>query len=532
MANKTAGNDACEYLDRHFRKACSVILGEEVGALSDYEEWLLSLKQPMGHAKSSVSGKGLALASPDYSPSACFIALGEENAAAKPFSINHIKDIDSLMEAARERFAYSGNLVFGNSKFVEGSSDVSDSFYIYKSARVSGCKAIACSTIIKESNYLFGCNVASKDEYCMRCHQFTFNTRCFEVNITTSSSDCYYTYDCLGCKEAMFSFGQRNGLYMVGNLVLPKEKYLQLKSSLLEQIRGELVAKKRAPSFQDIFQQAAAQPVSLAPEAKACAKKFERKANRAPVQKAWDDTCRIVLGKGIGEIARYKEWLLRHNIRVRKVKSVLGSGEIPAPSYENLKALPDNRYVNIDERLPLMRLMKLSEGEAERIALANTGKTLGRIAYITPQFHEGQNLNAYECPIVLWSTDCEGVHGCVYMKKSAYSTWARDSDHMFGSAFVFDSAFCINCYNSFKLQNCFEVDSARSCTGCYFCHNVENCHDAIFCSNAKNLKYAVCNKEVGREEFIRVKAMLLARVNAELGESGSCAMDVYRIGKN
>ena len=69
-------------------------------------------------------------------------------------------------------------------------------------------------------------------------------------------------------------------------------------------------------------------------------------------------------------------------------------------------------------------------------------------------------------------------------------------------------------------------------TGCYYCHNVENCHGAILCSNVKNLRYAVCNIEVGREEFARVKALLLARIVSELKEKGECAMDVYSVGKN
>lgn len=72
----------------------------------------------------------------------------------------------------------------------------------------------------------------------------------------------------------------------------------------------------------------------------------------------------------------------------------------------------------------------------------------------------------------------------------------------------------------------------RSCTGCYFCHNVENCHDAILCSNAKNLRYAVLNKEVGKEEFARIKKMLLARVNGEIAKTGGCKADVYGLGVN
>ena len=526
------GNEAYSYADKHFRQACKVILGGEVGALKDCEQWLLSLKQPIGSAKSSMSGTPLALVSPDYQTGARYLSMDEAYATKPaPLNINEIKDIDSLTAAARERFAYSGNLIFGNSQFVQASTDVSDSFYIYKSARVSGCKAVACSTIIKDSNYLFGCNVASKDEHCMRSHQFTFDARCFEVNLCASSSDCYYVYDCVGCKDTMFSFGQRNAVNMIGNAALPKDKYLSLKSALLEQMRAELSAKKKLPSLADIFTEAAREPSSLPAGAKACAKKFERKINRAPVQKAWDATCRLVLGQETGDITRFKAWLLRHNMGIRKVQSALGSGEIPAASYENLKALPDSRYVNIDEVKPLTKLLALSGTEAESLTLAGAGKALSRIAHITPQFHEGTILNVYGCPLIMWSSDCEEVHGCIFMKRSAYSTWGRDSEYLFGSAFVVDSSFNIKCYNSFKLKGCFEVDSARSSTGCYFCHNVENCHDAIFCSNAKNLRYAVCNKEVGREEFLRVKAMLLSRVNNELAKSGSCSMDVYSVGK-
>ena len=528
----TNGNEAYIYSDKHFREACKTILGGEVGALSDCEEWLLSLKQPRGEAKSSVSGKPLALVSPDYPKGARYLSM-DEAFAEKPvqFSINDIKDIDSLFSAARERFAYSGNLVFGNSQFVEESTDVSDSFYVYKSARVSGCKSIACSTIIKDSNYIFGCNVASKSEHCMRSHQFTFNARCFEACLTTNSSDAYFVYDCVGCKDIMFSFGQRNAVCTIGNLALPKDEYMALKSALLEQMRSELLAKKKLPSLSDIFSNAAKEKGELPVEAKKLAKKSERKINRAPVQKAWDDTCKLVLGREIGDLARYKDWLVRHNISIRAVQSALGSGGIQAGSYENLKALPDNRYVNIDEMRQLASILKLDGNEAQALTFANAGKTLGRIFYITPQFHDGTIINAYECPIVTWSSDCQAVHGCIFMKRSAYSTWGRDSEYLFGSAFVFDSGFNIKCYNSFKIRNCFEVDSARLSTGCYYCHNVENCHDSILCSNVKNLRYAVCNKVVGREEFARVKALLLAKVVGELKEKGECAMDVYSLGK-
>jgi hypothetical protein len=245
------------------------------------------------------------------------------------------------------------------------------------------------------------------------------------------------------------------------------------------------------------------------------------------VQNAFNAACRLILGREIGGLSAFKPWLVRHNMGIRTVKSALGSGEIQAASYVNLLALPNGRYVNIDEARCIAPLVRLRESEAEKITLANAGKALSRILYISSQFQDGTIVNAYRCPIVTWSSDCEEVHGCIFAKKSAYSTWPRDSEHVFGCAFCVDSGFNIKCYNSFKIRNCFEVDSARSCTGCYYCHNVENCHDAIFCSNAKNLRYAVCNVVVGKEQYERVKAMLLAGINAEIAKKRECALSVY-----
>ena len=91
------GGEAYSYSDKHFREACKVILGADVGALKDYEQWLFSLKQPMGNAKSSVSGTPLALVSPDFPQAARYLTMGEASAAKPaPFSVNEIKDIDSL----------------------------------------------------------------------------------------------------------------------------------------------------------------------------------------------------------------------------------------------------------------------------------------------------------------------------------------------------------------------------------------------------------------------------------------------------
>jgi hypothetical protein len=115
------------------------------------------------------------------------------------------------------------------------------------------------------------------------------------------------------------------------------------------------------------------------------------------------------------------------------------------------------------------------------------------------------------------------------MKDSAYVWWPRTSEHLFGCAMMFDSSFCIHCYQSSKLSRCFEVDSSRDCSDCYFCHNCENVQNGIFCFNSKNLRYAVGNVEVGKEKFYKVKAMLLRSILPALESGRAPGIDIFNI---
>ncbi|MCL6089033.1 MAG: hypothetical protein M1530_02610, partial [Candidatus Marsarchaeota archaeon] len=129
-------------LDRQWRSTCRTVLGGEIGALDDFSDWLSGLNDPLALRSSSASGKQVVMTSENYCKAGRVQDLSEAAFMKKfePLSINEMKDMDSLLSAVRERAAYCGNIVIGNSKFIESSSEVSDSFYVYKSVRISGCK--------------------------------------------------------------------------------------------------------------------------------------------------------------------------------------------------------------------------------------------------------------------------------------------------------------------------------------------------------------------------------------------------------
>jgi hypothetical protein len=53
----------------------------------------------------------------------------------------------------------------------------------------------------------------------------------------------------------------------------------------------------------------------------------------------------------------------------------------------------------------------------------------------------------------------------------------------------------------------------------------------MFCFNVKNKRYAIGNVEVGREQYTRVKKLLLDYVGSQLAKTQSLDFDIYSIGK-
>ena len=83
-----------------------------------------------------------------------------------------------------------------------------------------------------------------------------------------------------------------------------------------------------------------------------------------------------------------------------------------------------------------------------------------------------------------------------------------------------------------KCSGCFECDSCFSCRNCFFCHNCENVEEGILCFNLKGARYAILNQSVSKEEYMRVKKMLLSYINGELETKGALEKSIFALGKN
>ena len=63
---------------------------------------------------------------------------------------------------------------------------------------------------------------------------------------------------------------------------------------------------------------------------------------------------------------------------------------------------------------------------------------------------------------------------------------------------------CSGCSNCSGCSDCYRCSDCYNCSDCFDCYRCSNCYDCsncYGCKSANNLKYAICNIEVGQKEY-------------------------------
>ncbi|MFH1284980.1 MAG: hypothetical protein ABIH99_00175, partial [Candidatus Micrarchaeota archaeon] len=375
---------------------------------------------------------------------------------------------------------------------------------------------------------VFGSNVIASSKFVLCGYKAYKDARCMEIMRTYDSSDCYYVANVEACMNCMFSFNQRSKNYLIGNLQMPKDEYAKLKENLLEDIAETIKTKKKIPSIVDIVG-----AVGLKEKIKPV--KIEIKQASAltdirPIENAFDETCRILLGKKLsGGIDRYGKWLSKHTGEPPKTKSVVSGRDVFVPQLEFYLPIKE-RFVTLEESLEFGK-RKSSEEVLGKLKLSNAVEKLAEISFIAPDDVYGRVLNAIDS--VSYGDGSVNIYKSAVayrLKNVTHSLWITNSEYIFGSYVVFFSSFCINCYNSTNLTRCFEVDSSTDCNDCYFCHNCENLKDCMFCFNTKSKRYAIGNVEIGKEKYEKIKKRLLEEIAKTLENKGKIDANIFSIG--
>ncbi|MFA6530233.1 MAG: hypothetical protein WCT31_00750 [Candidatus Micrarchaeia archaeon] len=519
-----------EEFNKKWKVISKIVLGEEVGELADFKKWLTGSSRAALERKSSVSGKNVHFVLPYYSDTASFASMEEVdmNKKFEPLDINQLKDMDSIIEAVKERIAYTGNLHLGESKFLSKSTDIVSSSYVYNSAQVAYSKWIAFSYNMENCEYPFGCqNTGFNTRYSIKCSGADIQTRCLEVHSSRNCQDCYYSNSLYNTKNCLFSFGLRNAVYCVGNLQLTPNEYSKVKKKILEDIVDELKSKKTLPELEDFF--VPYQP-NLAKAKMILGKPETPEAfDKDIIEDAFRKTTRIIFGKELSDLDKYGFWLKKHTRDIKFCKSVLSGERIIVPEYSNCYHYPENRLVTMPESVLVGKNLKIDKEKIDEFDLKSVGKIVNDVAFFNCAENFGVLKNNIESEI---NISCQNFYKSVLNVDSrlgAFNFHGLYSEYLFGTYSLRKSAFCIRCYLSENLARCFEVDSSRSCSDCYFCHNCENVREGMFCFNVKNLNYAIGNVELPKEEYMAIKRKVLDSIANSLENEGDYRLDVFNL---
>lgn len=525
-------SETYEALNKAWKSTCRILFGNEVGDLEDYGPWLNEYVDTSRYMKSE-SGAGVLVAINEYEPSARFASRSSIDFEKKiePLGINEVKDIETIVQAIQDRLVYTGDVILGNSKFIEESTNITDSFYVYKSSIVSKSKNTGFSDTVRVSDNTFGAHGAAYCSYVVKGSTVTQNKRCFECHYTQYDTDCYYCTKAVNCSECLFCFGSQNAHHTIGNLELDKSKYFSLKAGLLEQMHDVIQKEKSIFSLLSILEltEKHGRKTKLS-----SVKYTEEKFDKNVIEEAFSRTSRVLLGHELTSIDDYARFLQKHWKQDIFTKSPVSSKKVGVVGFSSRVFKQHDIICRLLTEEEIKELGKTSvtieEAGNLRVDAEALAEILGEIAYTSFDIKEGNNVNNSECVELINAENCYNGSAFVHSKKCAYCFWPRESEYIFGSNTVWESSFCINSYYSKRLTRAFECDSCESCADSYFCHNSENMQDAMFCFNAKNKRNAIGNAEMQKEKYAEVKKSLLEQIASELEKNKNLKWDVYTLG--
>ncbi len=515
-------------INKEWESTCKIIFGKNIGEMETYKNWLLKEVTPKYIKKSFRSSKDISMINQFYEDSAKYQSFEEVdyNMKFEPLNINEIKDIDTIVEAIKERVCYTGNIVLGKSSNTDKSTAITDSHNVYNSLWVDESKNVGYSSYIKMAENIFGSDKIGETKYCIKAHGTYKDTRCLEVWECSHTSDAYYCAGLENCKNAIFSFNVHNKNYVIGNLKLSQSEYNKIKASIVSQLTNELEQKKQIPTLIELLKMTLKYRKTVP---KIEIQQTEEDWDERPVLTAFRNTSKLILGKDIGNMYDYKKYLVKRNFwSMEPIRSIISNKKIFKQHSTGFENIPNEFLITYPESLTLGEKLKMDKKDLENMDTIT--KNLWKIGYVIAEWFPGENKNIKEVPTSAFSQNCFHCTFMGYCKNCAYSTWPRNSESLFGISLTFSSMFCIRTYSSKKLTRCMEVDSSENCTDAYYLHNCENVHDSMFCFNSKNLRNAIGNAELPTSDYKKIKANILAQIANELETKKDLKWDVYNIG--
>ena len=234
-------------INEEFSQACQLIFGAKPCSLQKAGEWLGMRIPTVLKAKSSVSLKQLLI--PNYSvfphlPKNKLAGLEHfPKAETQHISADKLGSISSISNELKEKITYISEFVQGENLGVEGSIIYLNISNAYKIIDTFNSKHIAFTFFCDNSDHLFGCYKTFDSKFSIHCYNSRNLNLCFECDACRNCSNSMFCHNCENVHDSLFCSNAKNLRYAVANVVVGRDKFLEMRKMLVDHISAELMGK-------------------------------------------------------------------------------------------------------------------------------------------------------------------------------------------------------------------------------------------------------------------------------------------------
>jgi hypothetical protein len=386
---------------------------------------------------------------------------------------------------------------------------------------------ISSAAVRDNSRYIFGSIGISDSEFLVRIYGADHAKRCFESQSPSYSSDLKFCYNCIECSDMLFSFNLRNKHFVIGNLQLPKDKYMIVKEKLIQEMVEELKKNKTLPSLFKFIPNKKTKSDSNFDFSSKC-----ETTDMEKIRGAFSSTFKVLFKKEPDKIEKYELWLSRYSGIPKEVASAISGRKIYLHQIPEFKRVYNVTYESrIVEHSEALDLSKQYVNENKLSSLNEIKDAMEEIAFFSPAYTTGVVNNLIKTSIGIDAINIYATSVAIKAENSAVNgTIGPHAKYIFGNHRTTDSQFCIHTYYSSNLTRCFEMDSSSNCSDTYFAHNCEGLSEAMFCWNVKGKRYAIGNAQLPPDQYRKIKNMLIEQMANEILKKKELRYDIFNIG--
>lgn len=232
------------------------------------------------------------------------------------------------------------------------------------------------------------------------------------------------------------------------------------------------------------------------------------------INRAWESTCKSVLGGSVGPIERYEDYLWENVERYHTTKSALSGKEVIVTGNYPKEA----KFISgeeIEKYTEILGKEKLNINEMKDID--SILEALGERIYYSGNDVLGNSAIAADCNRVINSTYVYKAHDVFNSKYVAYTYLSKLSDYIFGCESVGGyTHHSIKSFETYDDTRMFETVRVSISSDIVYSSNLQSCKSCLFSFNLRAKNRCIGNVELPEDKFKQLREKLLEDIRQTL----------------